>query len=133
MLTQIVSHCSVKYLGSLDVDSMPIVSPDCLEFWDGELGKGAVPQKTRFPLATDEKRRHPQVFDTFTYGDIGCGVAQGIGNATERVELGSRQQFGIDVRRQPSGMDRTHTDAFEGGATVSLDALCLLYATHIPG
>ena len=110
MLAQKVNHGGVERLGCLDVDSMPGVGPDHPKSRDRALGEGPVRHKACFTLATDQERRHPQVFDPFTHGDIGCCVAQGVGNATGCVELRIRQQLGMDVRREPFGMDRMHTD-----------------------
>ena len=87
MPPQKVDYCGVEHLGGLDVDSMPGVGPDYPESWDRVLGEGSVRRKARFTLATDQERRHLQVFDPFTPGDIGCCVAQGVGNATGCVEL----------------------------------------------
>jgi hypothetical protein len=87
MLPQKVNYCGIERLGGLDVDCMPGMSPDYLKSRDRVLGEGSVRQKARFTLATDQERRHPQVFDPFTHGDVGCCVAQGVGNATGGVEL----------------------------------------------
>ena len=87
MLAQKVNGCSVKHLSCLDVDSMSGVGPDDLESRDGALGEVPVRQKTRFTLATDEERRHPQVFDTFTHWHMRCCVTQGVGNAMGGVAL----------------------------------------------
>jgi hypothetical protein len=106
MLPQKVHYGGVERLGGLDVDSMPSVGPDYPKSRDRVLGEGSVRHKARFTLATDQERRYPQVFDPFTHGDIGCCVAQGVGNATGCVQLRIRQQLGMDVRREPFGMAR---------------------------
>jgi hypothetical protein len=51
------------------------------------LGEGSVRHKARLTLATDQERRHPQVFNPFTHEGIGCCVAQGVGKAMGGVEL----------------------------------------------
>ena len=87
MVPQKVSYCGVECLGSLDVDSMPSVGPHYPKSRDRALGEGSVRHEARFTLATDQERRHLQVFDSFTHGDIRRCVAQGIGNATGCMEL----------------------------------------------
>jgi hypothetical protein len=81
MLPQKINYCDVERLDGFDVDRMPGVGPDYPESRDRVLGEGSVRHKTRFTLATDQERRHPQVFDPFTHGDIGSCVAQGVGKA----------------------------------------------------
>src|SRR5215813_5393102 len=130
MSPQKVNYCGVERLGGLDVDSTPGVGPDYPKYRDRVPGEGSVRHKARFTLAIDQERRYPQVFDPFTHGDIGCCIAQGAGNATGCVELRIRQQLGMDVWREPSGMARMHTDAFECCVTVALDLLRLLHAAR---
>ena len=124
------NRCGVEGLGCLDVDGVPGAGPHDLETWNRLFSKGPVRQKTRFTLATDQQRGHLQVFDSFTHGNMRCGVAQGMGNATGCMELRICHQYGLHVSWEPSGVARVHPDASERRVTVSLDFLRLLRGTR---
>src|SRR5437773_12066710 len=109
---------------------MPGIGPNHLEPWDLTLSEGTERHKARFALATAPERRAVRVFDPFTHGNVGCRVAQGVGNATRRVQLRIRQHLGMDLRREPSGMDGMHTQTCERRVTVPLDLLRLLHGTR---
>lgn len=125
-----VDHCSVEHLSGFDVHSVPGVGSDHLEPWELALGKGTVRHKALFTLAADEKRWDSQVSDPLAHGNIGCSVAQGVRNPTRGVELRIRQQHGMDVRREPFGMDGMDRDALERCVTVPLNSIRLLHRTH---
>src|SRR5262249_39653648 len=97
-----------------------------LEPWDLALGEGTERPKACFAAPTGQERRDAQVFDSFAYGSIGCRVAQGVGNATGRVQLRIRHHLGVDIRWEPSGMAGMHTQAYERRVPVTLDLRRLL-------